>query len=301
MKLTEVSGDTVQQFKGEARTVEELIASIENGRFTLDGRKLIVRGDLSLGWTGLTSLLGCPQYVQGNFNCSFNRLETLEGAPQKVNGDFYCSDNTLKTLVGAPQEVGGNFNCARNQLKTLKGGPRRVGTSFSCINNELETLEGGPIEVGGSYVCDDNELTSLHGMPLNIKDSLWCNNNQLTSLKGCAHTIKNNLHCMNNKLLTSLEGAPSFVGKNVYFNDCIKLISLRNIHLYFSEVRGTFNFINAGVKEHMLGLLLVRGLQGVILNDFKLGTILHRYLNGGNILACAMELIEGGYEEQAKL
>jgi hypothetical protein len=55
------------------------------------------------------------------------------------------------------------------------------------------------------------------------------------------------------------------------------------------------------VKEHMLGLLRVRGLKGVALNDLKLRNILRKYLNGGNLLTCALELIDAGYEEQAKL
>jgi len=61
MKLTEVSGNKAPQFKGEAHSVNELLASIENGRFTLDGRKLVVHGILQLDSLGLTSLVGCPQ------------------------------------------------------------------------------------------------------------------------------------------------------------------------------------------------------------------------------------------------
>jgi len=280
MKLTEVSSGTAQQFKGEASSVNELLASIEDGRFTLDGRKLVVPGDLLLMRCGLTSLLGCPQHVQGNFICTYNKLETLEGAPQQVGGHFICYRNQLKTLRGAPQQIDGGFDCSFNQL---------------------ETLEDGPIKVGRSYSCNNNKLISLKGMPSSINGDFSCGNNLLTSFDSCARTIKGNLYSFNNKLLTSLEGGPSFVGKDVRLDNCPRLISLQNIHLYFPEIRGSFELINTGVKEHMLGLLLVRGLRDIILDDAKLGAILRKYLNKGNLLVCALELAEAGYEKQAKL
>jgi hypothetical protein len=280
MKLTDVNGNKAPKFKGEARSIKELLASIKDGRFTLDGRKLVVRGNLVLKQFGLTSLLGCPQQVQGSFDCAGNKLETLEGAPQEVGGYFMCYGNQLKTLKGAPPQVDGGFNCA---------------------DNELETLEGGPVEVGYNYICSNNKLTSLKGMPRIINDDFWCFNNLLTSFEGCARTIKGNLNGNNNKLLTSLEGGPSFVGKSVHLFGCSKLTSLKNIHLHFPEVHGSFNLTNTDVREHMLGLLLVRGLRSVAINDTKLSSILRKYLNGGNLLACALELIEAGYEEQAKL
>jgi hypothetical protein len=280
MKLTEVNSSKAPKFKGKARSVEELIASIENGRFMLDGRKLVVRDDLSLGRAGLTSLLGCPQRVQGSFSCAHNKLETLEGAPQEVGGHFLCYGNLLKTLKGAPPQVDGGFVCSDNQL---------------------ETLEGGPVEVGNHYICSNNKLTSLKGMPRTINSDFWCYNNKLTSFDGCAQTIRGNLYCQKNRLLVSLEGGPSFVGGNVHLSSCPKLTSLQNIHLHFPEVHGSFDLVNTNVREHMLGLLLVRGLRDISIDDTKLRSILRKYLNGGNLLACALELVEAGYEEQAKL
>jgi hypothetical protein len=280
MKLTEVSSGTTQQFKGEASSVEELLASIVDGRFTLDGRKLVVHGDLMLMKLGLTSLLGCPQHVRGNFICTYNKLETLDGAPQ---------------------EVGSHFLCYRNKLKTLKGAPQRINGGFDCSYNVLETLEDGPVKINGFYECSENKLISFKGMPSRINGDLSCSNNLLTSFEGCAQTIGGSLYSFNNKLLTSLNGGPSFVGKNVYLEGCTKLTSIMNIHLHFPEVHGLFDFTKTGVKEHMLGLLRVRGLRSIILDDVRLGGILRKYLNGGDLLACALELVEAGYEEQAKL
>jgi hypothetical protein len=109
------------------------------------------------------------------------------------------------------------------------------------------------------------------------------------------------LYCEKNKLLTSLKGGPRYVGENVYLNGCINLASLQNIHHYFQKVHGLINLTNTGVKEHMLGLLQVRGLKNIALSDAKLKAILRKYLKGGDLIACALELVEAGYEEQAKL
>jgi hypothetical protein len=241
--------------------------------------------------------------VLGDVDCRYNKLKTLAGAPQLVNGDFNCSYNGLKTLTGAPQFVSGDFICSNNQLKTLRGGPQQVNGNFNCSYNQLETLEGGPVKVRNTYFCNNNKLTTLKGIPNNIGDDLWCSSNQLTSFDGCAEVIKGSLYCHNNELLASIKGAPPrFVGRDVRLEGCTKLTSLKNIHLLFQEVHGWFNLTNAGVKRHMLGLLKVRGLQGVVLSDKKLETILRKYFNGGdNIFACALDLIQAGYEEQAKL
>jgi hypothetical protein len=282
MKLTEVNSSKIPKFRGEARSVEELLASIKDGRFTLDGRKLVVHDDLSLGRLGLTSLIGCPQRVQGGFSCANNKLETLEGAPQ---------------------EVGSHFMCYSNQLKTLKGAPPRVGGGFVCNDNQLKTLEGGPVEVGSHYICSNNKLTSLKGMPRIINGDFWCYGNQLTSFEGCAQTIQGGLYCQKNRLLVSLEGGPSFVDGDVDLSNCSKLTSLQNIHLHFPEVHGSFILVNTNVRKHMLGLILVRGLKDINIDDTKLWSILHKYLNKGNnhLLTCALELADAGYDEQAKL
>jgi hypothetical protein len=177
-----------------------------------------------------------------------------------------------------------------------------VGGNFNCNRNHIETLKGGPIEVGGSYDCSNNKLISLKGMPHTIKDNFWCNHNQLTTLDGCAQVINGSFYADYNKLLTSLKGAPKYVGISVHFVGCTKLTSLKNIHLHFPEIHGAFIFTNTShSKKNFLGLLKIRGLKNIILDDFKLADILRKHLKNGNVLACALELIEAGYEEQAKL
>jgi len=185
----------------------------------------------------------------------------------------------------------------------LKGGPQEVGFHFFCDFNKLKTLDGGPINVGNTYSCGNNQLISLRGAPRIINGDFYCYNNKLTSLEGCARRIRGSLYCDKNKLLTSLEGGPLFVGDHVYFHGCTNLISLQNVHLHFPRVCGTFYLDKTGYKTSVLGFLLIRSLKGVILDNLMVTNILNEYIEARNrnILACALELIEAGYDEQAKL
>jgi len=161
MKVTEVND---MSFKGKARTTGELIVSIQDGRFTLDGRDLVVNGDLLLMSRQLISLTGCPLVVKGN---------------------FWCQHNLLKTLEGGPVEVDGDYNCGYNALVSLKGAPKHIKNDFWCNDNQLTSLEGGPTQVNGYYGCSRNMLTSLIGCARTINGCLLANNNkQLTSLEG---------------------------------------------------------------------------------------------------------------------
>jgi hypothetical protein len=258
MKLTEAKPNKAPVFKGKARSVKELIASIKGGHFTLDGRHLIIKGNLELEGLKLTSLVGCPQVINGSFN---------------------CTDNKLATLVGGPTEVGMDYRCGHNQLVTLEGAPQRLKGSFVCDYNRLPSLKGGPIEVGGGYGCSFNRLTSL---------------------AGCAQTIGENLVAGNNKYLTSLEGGPRSVGRGVFLEFCERLTSLQNVHLHLPEARTIF-LSKDPITGPLLGLLRIKGLMLVGLDDRRLMGILNKYLPEGNLLACAMELVEAGYEEHAKL
>jgi len=260
MKLGKVSSNK-PTFEGKARSVRELIASVRDGRFTLDGRHLVVENNLELDGLKLTSLIGCPQVIRGYFT---------------------CTNNKLMTLVGGPTEVGGDYHCSRNQLVTLESAPQRISGNFMCDYNKLPSLKGGPIEVAGSYGCSYNRLTSL---------------------VGCAQTIGKNLIAGGNKYLTSLEGGPRFVGGGVFLEFCKGLTSLQNVHLHLPEALAIFlsRVPRVPITGPLLGLLLVKNLRRVVLDDDRLASILNKYLPGGNPLACAIELIEAGYEEHARL
>jgi len=258
MKLTEVGDNKAPQFKGKANSIEELLDSIKDGRFTLDGRHLVVENNFDLSDLQLVSLVGCPRVVKGSFWCEKNELQTLEGGPTEVDLDYICSINALVSLRGAPSLINGNF---------------------SCYNNMLPSLNGGPTQVNGVYNCSGN---------------------QLTTLTGCARVIKHDLIADNNFKLVSLKGGPNFVGRNIIIRNS-KLTSLKNVQLHLPEVHGELYLGEAFLTGPVLGLLLVKGLQEVFIGDGKLQTILNKYLPGGDLLACALELAEAGYEEQAKL
>jgi hypothetical protein len=133
-----------------------------------------------------------------------------------------------------------------------------------------------------------------------VAGSYGCSYNQLTSLVGCAQIIKKNLIAIGNKYLTSLEGGPRSVGGDVSLEFCERLTSLQNVHLHLPEARA-ISILKVPITGPLLGLLRVKGLKWVELDDYKLMSILNKYLPEGNLLACAMELIEAGYDEHAGL
>ena len=101
-----------------------------NGDFGVDS---IVQFDLpkkvdfsvDIGFTGIKSLKGCPEYIGGDFDCSSNELKNLKYSPKRVEKDFECHDmDSLHSLEGAPEYVGGNFICDWTKLNSLEGIPK---------------------------------------------------------------------------------------------------------------------------------------------------------------------------------
>ncbi len=150
---------------------------------------------------------------------------------------------------------------------------------------------------------EDQERSVLSVMgkqPEHVNGSFFCSYNKLTSLKGGPSSVGGNFNCHGNKL-TSLEGAPSSVGGNLScFNN--KLTSLHNIHKQIKHIGGFATFNDNPITSHVLGLLLIDGLQKVFLDNMKVRVIINKHLKGDrDIFACQEELIEAGYEEYAQL
>ena len=104
------------------------------------------------------------------------------------------------------------------------------------------------------------------------------------------------------KKLTSLKGAPSSVsGYFSCYNN--KLTSLHNIHKQIKKIYRYANFIRNPIKSHVLGLLLIKGVTEVKLDNKQVEEILNRYLGKGRagMLMAQEELIEAGLEEFAQL
>jgi hypothetical protein len=196
------------------------------------------------------------------------------------------------------------FESEERSVLSVKGKqPDHVTDHFSCANNKLTSLEGAPSSVGGTFFCANNKLTSLEGAPSSVGGNFNCYNNKLTSLEGAPSSVGGNFNCYNNKL-TSLEGAPSSVGGNFncYNNN---LTSLHNIHKQIKHIKHIGRWVafeDNPIKSHVLGLLLIDGLYGVILDNREVSDIINKHLKGErDVFACQEELIEAGFEEFAQL
>ena len=108
-------------------------------------------------------------------------------------------------------------------------------------------------------------------------------------------------YCAHNKL-TSLDGTPSHVNGNF---DCSynKLTSLKDVHKHITEIKGEFYAIKNPIESHVLGLLLIKGVTEVRLDNKQVEEILNRHLGKGRagMLMAQEELIEAGLEEFAQL
>ena len=152
----------------------------------------------------------------------------------------------------------------------------------------------------GYFYCAGNKLTSLQGAPQVVNDSFYCAHNNLTSLEGAPSAVKGNFSCSNNKL-TSLEGAPSVVKGDFscFYNN---LTSLAGIHKIIKEIHGCADFEKNPIKSSVLGLMRIKGLTKVYLDNKQVEDILNKYLEGDrDIIKCQSELLDAGLEEYAKL
>ena len=127
----------------------------------------------------------------------------------------------------------------------------------------------------------------------------YCSNN-LTSLEGAPSVVNGYFSCAGNKL-TSLAGAPSVVNGDFYcFNN--KLTSLAGIHKIIKEIHGVADFYDNPIESNVLGLMRIKGLTKVYLDNRQVMDILNKYLRGDrDIIKCQSELQDAGFEEFAKL
>ena len=154
---------------------------------------------------------------------------------------------------------------------------------------------------GGSFNCSHNELTSLEGAPSHVNGNFDCSVNLLTSLEGAPSHVGGYFSCSVNNL-TSLDGAPSHAGGSFYcaFNE---LTSLKDVHKHIAEIKGEFCAVANPINSHVLGLLLIKGVTKVQLDNKQVEEILNRHFGKGRVgmLMAQEELIEAGLEEFAQL
>ena len=166
-------------------------------------------------------------------------------------------------------------------------------------NDELKRVPGSLIGLRfGSQVITEK-----------TKNQVWqrefdCSHENLTSLKGSPKEVKGTFNCGHNKL-TSLEGAPSIVDGHFVCRDNYELTSLEGVHKIIKEIKGVFYAHHTKIKSHVLGLLLIKGIRNVELDDQEVENILNKYLpnHKGNseVFACQNELIDKGFDEYAQL
>jgi len=209
-----------------------------------------------------------------------NLLESLEGIPHSLHGININNNSGLESLKGMPKSIDGYLMASKCGLKTLKGGPQTVAGQFSVYGNMLTSLIGSPVSVGADYSGDFD----ISGNPL-----------------------------------TSLEGAPNEVHGSVYMTDT-KLTSLHGIgQKFFKRVTGNFVLDPQEIRSHMLGLFLVKDLQGLRFNKSTnistkadhgfhiIDTWLRHPQKGGAesakdlMIDCQHELIENGFDDLAQL
>lgn len=181
-----------------------------------------------------------------------------------VRGNFWCSGcSNLLTLQGGPRVVFGDYNCSYcHKLKNLKGMAKLVKKAIKCNScYNLQSLEGCPEEYKDqiSYkgspklnflehhkALKFNEETQRWDYPGNLKifnddivnghfpfkfgvvgGSFDCNYCEyLSTLQGAPTRVEGNCLVDRNRELTSLKGAPQYVGGN-FFCDGTNITSLQ--------------------------------------------------------------------------
>ena len=87
--------------------------------------------------------------------------------------------------------------------------------------------------------------------------------------------------------------------------DCYgnELTSLKGVHRYIAEIQGNFFASDNPIKSHVLGLLLIKGIAKIQLDNKQVEEILNRHLDKGRagMLMAQEELIEAGLEVFAQL
>lgn len=148
------------------------------------------------------------------------------------------------------------------------------------LAGHVKTLQNCPDVVSGDFECVHTVITSLVGGPKEV---------------GGDYVIRAN------ESLTSIEGAPTKVGGDFDAKECRRLVSLKGIHKMVKECNGTMNFGDTGVKESVLGLLMIRGVKKIIVPEAKVAEILNKHLGTDDIHVVQEELIDAGFASYAKM
>lgn len=169
-------------------------------------------------------------------------------------------------------------------------GPVKFGTVSGCFiasSSGLTTLRGCPQHVGTSgeyqdYMIDYNDITTLEGGPSSVGGSFSCT--------GCEN-------------LDSLQHLPEKIGGSVFAQNLPKITSLQGIHKMVRQINGIFDLTGTPIHSHLLGLLMIKGLNSVKLDNSQVAEIINKHLKlpERNAHEAQEELIEAGFSAFAKL
>jgi hypothetical protein len=99
--------------------------------------------------------------------------------------------------------------------------------------------------------------------------------------------------------LASFENFPSHIGGTLH---------LYNSHIYsFHGINHAIKYVGGNIDTndtatHILGMLLIDGLQHVVMDDGgPIDVIMNKYVRTGDIISAQDELIDAGFKAQARL
>ena len=206
--------------------------------------------------------------IDGNVTFAGYGLGRLPESYGHIIGNFDVSDNSLTSLIGAPVSLDGDFDVSLNPLTSLNGCPTRILGSFSCSSTKIKNLIGGPEVVNHSYSAGSSTITSLDGLANSIGS----------------------------------EFTRSPIALDVSY--CAELTSLIGINKHLKVLNGVINLNKTPIKEGGLGLLMIRGITGVVSNYPAL-KIIDKYIKSGTgpagMYACKRELQAAGLEAFAQI
>lgn len=185
-----------------------------------------------------------------------------------VDGEVRLDQMRMPKLPGPVKfgTVTGDFICSSTGLTVLTGCPQHVGTS----------------EFGGDFMCDYNEMSSLEGGPKTVGGSYSCT--------GCDN-------------LESFQHFAEKVGGSIFAQNLPKIKTLQGIHKVVRQCGGTFDLSGTKIESHALGLVLIKGLESVKLDNQEVANIINKHLKQAdrNAHECQEELIDAGLAPFAKL
>lgn len=141
--------------------------------------------------------------------------------------------------------------------------------------------EGIPEIINGTFRAGGKELVSMVGGPKIVKGQFNVRDNELSSFEGAPEQIQSIANFSNNKFT-----------------------SLKDIHKHIKKA-AALNFYDNDIESHVLGVLLIDGLEDIGISQLEISIILKKYLPNTRgmaaVVECQSELLDAGFEDFAQL